>query len=289
MMDNKKKEQIVLELVKLAQKESQAKVALRAGISSATMSQMVNGKWNLIRDEMWRKVVNTLHLNINWNFAPITNAFQLQQYLKAAQERSMSVAISYHAGSGKSFTYQKYARENDEVIYIECKNYWSKKTYMEELCIAAGLSAEGRVIDLIQRIIDHVRGMSQPLIIIDQADKLKDSSLDLFMDFYNELDGVCGIVLSGVPAFKKRILRGCQLDKIGYKELYSRIGSRFIGLSPVKEKDVELICKANGLDDELEISSIYNDSISDDFKTVDLRRVRRNIDKYFLNLERKSA
>jgi DNA transposition AAA+ family ATPase len=141
------------------------------------------------------------------------------------------------------------------------------------------VSDSGTVEQLIERFIATMKSMNKALVIIDQVDKLKDSQLDLFMDFYNELDGHCGFVLSGVPALKRRIERGCQLDKIGYKELRSRIGRKYIQLANVSENDVTAVCKANGVNDEQVINEIYNTCEGD------LRRVRRSIDQYFLMKE----
>jgi DNA transposition AAA+ family ATPase len=102
---------------------------------------------------------------------------------------------------------------------------------------SAGLSSEGTVGELIENFIEHVRTLHKPLIIVDQADKLKDPQLDLFMDFYNDLEGHCAFILSGVPALQKRILKGVQRDKIGYRELYSRVGRKFISLPDATLKE----------------------------------------------------
>jgi DNA transposition AAA+ family ATPase len=118
--------------------------------------------------------------------------------------------------------------------------------------------------------------MDKPLIIIDQMDKLKDAQMDLFMDFYNDLSGHCGFVLSGVPALKKRVLSGVNRDKIGYAELWSRVGRKFIELDKTSKKDVQLICEANGVKDAMVISEAYNACGGD------LRTVRRHIEHYFL-------
>ncbi len=275
-MKTSHKKMIVAELVQLSEKESQSKIARKARVSTATISQMINENWELIRDEMWQKVKINLHITWDWVTADTTNLKGLTQLLSSAQRRSMSVAVSHDAGAGKSHTYRLYARTYENVIYVECKNYWTKKSYAKQLCIACGIDDNGTVETLVERFIQHIKSLTKPLIIIDQVDKLKDSQLDLFMDFYNELDGHCGFVLSGVPALKKRIERGCQLNKIGYRELYSRIGRKFISLRALSEEDVAKVCIANGVDDEHFINETFNTCEGD------LRRVRRSIDQYFL-------
>lgn len=279
-MTSQQKITIANELKVLSKKDSQNKLARQAGVSSATISQMINNKWDLIADEMWRKVQVSLRIDPNWNTAEIANYKMLNALMYNAQNQSISVAISHNAGAGKSHSYQAYKRRMEGVIYLECKTFWTRKNYMKSLCNACGLDDGGRIDDLVDRFVTYLQGLNKPFVIIDQLDKLNDSSLDLFMDFYNELDGYCGFLVSGVPALKKRILRGCQRDKSGYKEFHSRVGKTFIQLDEIKIKDVRMICEANGVTEEEFVQHTYN--ICDG----DLRRVRREIDKYFLRLKK---
>lgn len=281
-MTNENKLKIVEELKALSQKDSQNRVAKKAGISSATISQMINKNWDLIKDEMWRKVQVNLHLDFLWQTANTQNLQSIVQMLGGVQANSMSIAISQSAGIGKSHSYKYYTRQQKNVILVECKNYWTKRTYVKNLMSSSGLEVFGTTEELIERFIDYVKGLEKPLVIIDQADKLKDPSLDLFMDFYNELDGHCGFLLSGVPALEKRILKGVQKDKIGYCELYSRIGRKFIPLKKVSATDVEAICMANGIDDADLIDAIWIQCDGD------LRRVKREVEKYYL-IHKKTA
>lgn len=275
-MEKTTKITIVEALKSLSNAHSQNKLAKMAGVSSATISQMINGKWDLIADEMWRKVHSNLRMDLSWNTAATANFSILSELLGGVQMRSLSIAISNDAGTGKSHAYKAYALNFVNVIYIECKNYWSKKSYARNLLTACGLNDSGTTEELIERFIRHLKTLQKPIVILDQADKLKDNQMDLFMDFYNELESSCGFVLSGVPALEKRIKRGVQHDKIGYSELWSRVGRKFISLAKISFNDVSAICIANGLNDQDEIKRIYNSCEGD------LRRVRRDVEKYFL-------
>ena len=65
--------------------------------------------------------------------------------------------------------------------------------------------------------------------------------------------------------------------KIGYDEIYSRFGSRYISIAPVTKNDVQEICKANDVEDPDQVKTIY------DTCGGDLRRVRREIQKIHLS------
>lgn len=271
------KENIATEIQHLVVRSSQERVATRAGVSTATINHMVNGKWDLIKDSLWQKVQTTLKIDFEWKHSDTANYLDFLQLLTATQERNLSIAISMKEGRSKSHSYKRYQRMNENVIYVECKNYWTKKTYVQALLTAIGQKADGTVGELIEEFISQVSMLNNPIIIIDQADKLKDPQLDLFMDLYNDLEGRCAFVLSGVPALSKRILRGVQRDKSGYREIYSRIGRSFITLPEINKKDVAGICIANGIEDADMHIEIFNQCDGD------MRRVRRLIERTHLS------
>jgi len=275
-MNTTMKAEVTQEVTRLSKATSQNKVATKAGVSSATISQIINGNHELIADEMWRKVKSNLNISTGWKIAPTKNLKGLTSLLESAKNRKLSIAIAYNAGAGKSSAYRLFSRTQGNVIYIECKNYWSKKSYVKNLLKACGIRPYGTTEEMIETFIDHVKAMNAPILIIDQFDKLKDPSMDLFMDFYNELEDNCAFVVSGVPALEKRIVRGVQHDKIGYRELYSRVGRKFIKLDPISLSDVGLICKANGVESKEDIQYIYNNCEGD------IRRVRKDIERIHL-------
>lgn len=272
-METQQKTLISNEVASLAKKLSQQKVAIKAGVSAATINHIINQKWEMIKSDIWYKVQSSLRIDLNWNHADTSNYLNFMNLLQGTQERSLSIAIAMNEGRSKSHSYKKYERLNENVIYVECKNYWTKKTYVQALLKATGMNSEGTVGELIENFVDHVRTLHNPIIIIDQADKLKDPQLDLFMDFYNDLEGHCAFVISGVPALSKRMLRGVQRDKIGYRETYSRFGRTFIKFPEINQDDVTAICNANGIDDADHVIEIFN------MCEGDMRRVRRLIEK----------
>jgi len=272
---NTTEKQIIVEELKLQAKlTSQNKLAAKLNISSATISQMINGNHALIKNDMWRKAKVNLRLDLGWKIAETSNFKLITKTLQAVQMRSLSIGISENAGIGKTEVYKQYARKYKNVIHIECKNYWSKKSYIKNICNTAGLEAHGTCEELIEAFLDHAKSLENLVMIIDQADKLKDPQLDLFMDFYNELFGHCAFVLSGVKALEKRILKGVQRDKIGYREIWSRIGSKFYDqIGETTLADVKAICELNGVDDQEMISYIFNISEGD------IRKVRKEVEK----------
>lgn len=275
-MNNQQKQLIVKEVAWLSNKLSQRVVAGKAQVSSATISQMIAQNWQNIADAMFRKVQNNLRIDLNWNVAQTDNLKEVYYYCHSAQEQSLAICISDHAGKGKSNGFKYYDHTNTNVIHLECKASWSKKSFLKNLLIVMGIAPVGTTEEMLETFNVKIKQMERPLLIMDQADKLKDPQLDLFMEFYNDHEGHLGIILSGVKALEKRIDKGVQKDKIGYAEIFSRFGSRYINMNPVGPKDVAAICEANGVADQELITTIY------DTCGGDLRRVRREVQKAHL-------
>lgn len=287
-MTREQKDQIIVSVIQMyesnyvikkGKKEfSQEKTAIKLGVSGSYINSIVNKKdLDKLSDEMWRKIKVKLKVDFNWKTAQTTNLKNIYKHAEKAKEKSISFAISHDAGAGKSQAYKLIASTLPNVIHIECKTFWKSKTYAKALVTACGLKDNGTAEELVERFIDHLSTLDKPLIIIDQMDKLKDGSMDFFIDFYNDLVGHCGFLLSGVPALKKRINRGVTADRTGYCELWSRIGRKYLTLKPLSLLDVKAICIENGLNDPQRIEIIFNNAEGD------LRRVKQDVENYFLN------
>ncbi|MGB1295767.1 MAG: AAA family ATPase [Flavobacteriales bacterium] len=276
-MKTQEKQQIANQVLRIANGTSQNRVAKRVGTSSATISQIINGNWDLIKDSMWRKIKVKLKIELNWVTVETKMFKKLNQLVTIAQKRQLTVAFSHQAGTGKSELFNHYHSTGSNVIYVEGNRTMSKKTYIKRLLNSIGHEAIGTTQELNEKFIDVVSELKNPVIIIDQFDKLKDGPFDLFMDFYNELFNHCGFVISGVPALRKRIINGVNKQKIGYDEIWSRMNRKFIELPQVCFDDVKLIFEANGVQDEETIHTSYNCCEGD------LRRVRQDVMKYQLN------
>ena len=245
------------------------------GVSSATISQVLNDKWGLISDEMWRNInnqINNVDKHNGWQIVDTTHKLIFEQLLDDARINSNVFAVVADAGSGKTATAKVYADKNPRSYLVCCNEYYNRKMFMLELLSAMGRDSGGMTVgEMMMTICSALQKQEKPLIILDEADKLSDQVLYFFITLYNKLEDHCGIVLCATQHLEKRILRGVANNKKGYAEIYSRIGRKFVKIKQSARKDVEAICTANGITDELEITEIFNESEGD------LRRVKRKI------------
>lgn len=240
-------------------------------VSPATVSNMLGGKWELIKESMWRNVAAQTGLSCGgWVIAPTSVYETLYLLLADAQSDSGVHAIVGGAGCGKSETARCYIAANRRAYRLACAEYWNRKTFMQELLSSIGCDPSGYTLDeMMREVVRALKSQESPLLIIDEADKLSDQVLYFFITLYNQLEDTCGIILLATDFLKKRIMRGVALRKKGYNEIFSRLGRRFIGLGGNTYEDLAAICAANGLTGPKEIESVVDSCESD------VRRVKK--------------
>lgn len=250
------------------------------GVSSATVSQLLNDKWDLITEDMFRKI----GAQVGWRtgeWALVDTAFKVQftQLLHDAKNDSLVVAALAYAGNGKSKTAAVFTETEKNVFLISCKDFWRPKGFLNTLLHAMGSDGAGLSIDeLMDEIIRRLLKMEKPLIIFDEVDKLADSVFYFFISFYNELEDRCGMVLTCTDYLERRILKGLRLKRKGFQEIYSRLGRKFVALPCIEKHDVHTICLANGLTNDTSIRNVTDDACHSGFENgYDLRRVKRAI------------
>lgn len=270
------KEEIVAQLRSYVERKGSQKKAANSldGVSSATINKMLNGTdWETISEEMWRSVAQqTRTKSEGWQLADTSVHREMTMLLTRAQQDALVAGVIGAAGSGKTETCREYADEHRNVYHITCGEHWNRRTFVSKVLKAMGANVAGYTInDMMEEVVDALSRADNPLLILDEADKLSDQVLYFFITLYNQLEGRCGIVLCGTQYLKARIIRGVRLGKKGFEEILSRLGRRFFELAEIGEEDVALVCVANGIESDAKIRKITKESESD------LRRVKRSV------------
>lgn len=274
-MLKEEKQQIAARLKEYcAQKGSQNKAANSMnGVSSATVSKVLAGDWETISDEMWRTIASQVgHERKGWHIAE-TRAYKRMTFLlDNAQRESLVLAVTGDAGCGKTEAIKNYAAGGRHVYHLCCSEYWNRRTFMGKLLRCMGIDFTGSTVsDMMDDIIDTLKRIENPLVVLDEADKLSDQVLYFFISLYNQLEGHCGIMLCATDFLEKRVRRGLRLKKKGYEEIYSRMGRKFVKLQVVNSEDIAAVCAANGITEAAMVREIVEDS------ECDLRRVKRAV------------
>ncbi|MDM8240657.1 ATP-binding protein [Phocaeicola barnesiae] len=245
-------------------------------VSSATVSQLINGKYELISDDMFTRIAVQIGFSFDsWTlhegktFREITYAFA-----DAQAYRNVTWVVG-DAGCGKTTAAIEYRRTHRNVFYILCSEDMRRSDFVREMAKQVGAPTDTTNLrDMLENAISMIAFLSNPLLIFDEGDKLTDSVFNYFISIYNRLEGHAGIVFLSTDYIKRRIENGLRYNKKGYKEINSRIGRRFYEVSATEQNDIYAICQANSLTDRADIEEVLKDAKRSE---NDLRRVKRCI------------
>lgn len=246
------------------------------GVSSATVSQLCNGKYELISDEMFIRIASQIGFAFDsWTLHEGKTFKEITFALSDAQAYKNVTWVVGDAGCGKTTAAIEYRRTHRNVFYILCSEDMRRSDFVREIAKQVGAPTDSSNLrDMLENAISMISFLSNPLLVFDEGDKLTDSVFNYFISIYNRLEGHSGIIFLSTDYIKRRIDSGIRYNKKGYKEINSRIGRRFFEVSATEQNDIYAICQANNLTDRADIEEVLKDARRSD---NDLRRVKRCI------------
>lgn len=227
------------------------------GISASVISQVKNDNWELLSNKLWLHIARQVGFYCGqWHGADTSASLLLRILMGDAQRYGMSYGITMATGLGKTFTASQYRKEQHNILYIAGTEEHNRRSFMAMLMHGIGLMASGTFPEMINQFTATIATRDEPLLIIDDAHLFKDRVLQLVVTIANMLNGVVGVVIMGTDDLRLRITDGVAVSKVGYERMYSAFGKRFVTLSQLSPRDVELVCIANNVTDEATIAHI---------------------------------
>ena len=291
---------------------SYSKVAEKAGISDTALSQLKSGKYGANEQQLLQKIASALDFKqSSWVIVPrISNYRKIESAFIGAKNESMWIMISNKAGSGKTGTLQDiFNNDNTGSVFFIQAEEWSGRQFLLQLVkITVGESvlkgAYKPNTELIQLIADffNERQFSNPVLMIDETDKLKPNALGALVPLFNKTEDRLGLLACGTENLEKEIKAGVRLAKKRYDEIDSRFGRNFLTLNGITEEECGLICSANGVEDAFIQSQIWMElepikkvvKVKTDkgekekqvYFADDLRRLKRIVKRELLKIKR---
>lgn len=260
---------------------SQSKVAEKIGVSVASLSLWLNGKYGADTAKMDVRIAAALgYQEDGWQVVTtITNYRKIEFVVRSCKQESIWMAISNKAGSGKTETLEHIFNRDlsGSIIFIQAEE-WNARQFLLELAERTCGVPKRSYTDiptLVKLITEYLNRLAQdkPLLIIDEADKLRPAALRKLIPIYNRTEHRLGCVLAGTENLHKEIARGVRNNLKGYDEIDSRLGRQFIDLPGATEQEVRDICLANRLDEDA-ASRVWNEV--DKIKKIVKTRNRTN-------------
>lgn len=170
---------------------------------------------------------------------PTVETAALKQVLRAIRlahdEKDIALIVA-DAGSGKTTAALRYEKENDRTtIFIKCPGAMSKRAMTLEIARQLGIETVRVSFDALVDSVALTLREREMVVIMDEADGLKDDALEFSRRLVNDL-GETGLVLIGLP----RLVHTIRNLKNDHRQLESRIGVYLPldGLSKVDAKKI---------------------------------------------------
>lgn len=257
---------------------SQNRAAKEMGYSGSVMSQYLMGNYAgdveaveaAITKWLARKTesVNKRHVAM----VETSALKQVNRALRLAHDETDIALIVGDAGSGKTTAATVYANENPRTcILIKCYGM-SRRVLVAEIAKRLGLETHRVGFDRQVASVTETLRDSNILIILDEADSLREDALEFCRRLINDL-GESGLALIGLPTLAYRI----QNLKNDHRQLESRIGV-FLHLAGLDKKDASKIAESIWENVSAEIvNAVYGVSGKDTRQFVKILNRAQNI------------
>jgi hypothetical protein len=258
---------LALKVIQLMDNTPHAKVESLLGINKRYLYDIKAGRTNNITPDNWRKAQdyfsNAHEDTKTWQVAVTRNLSIATGTFKRAQTEKLCLALTGTTGFGKTESAKLYRQKTGGVIYVHCNTEMTKSSFLDGILKDLGVAPQHRGITTEAKIHTTIRTilkLENPLFIIDDAGKLRDSAFRMFQILFDEAAGRVGFVLTGVPEFKQKVFRNADKGVFCYREIARRIG--WVSLDTINRQDVESICHKNGITDASAISYLC-DNVGD--------------------------
>jgi DNA transposition AAA+ family ATPase len=227
---------------------SQNKLANILGVNAGVLSQIENGKWDSISEEMWLKIwLKVQPVEQGPRLIQTHNLSTAERVCSHAQANQLMIGLLGDTGLGKTTALERYARR-PRVYYVAYDKAMRPKDFLTALLQEMGVSFVGSVYQMLGRIAEELNSKKAPLVIIDEAGKLTHQMYLYLHSLRENTRRNCGIVLAGMPYFQVNLRKDVDRQKEGAAEFYRRI-NLWETLHKPTSAEKTAVCEAYGVTD----------------------------------------
>ncbi len=228
---------------------SDNKHAVSLGISASVYNSIKKGSWERqVSDANWvgmaRRLGVVLRHEMAWNAAETPTWVFITEQLALCQESGLSAILCDIPNIGKSFTARAYAKSHKNAVYIDCSQVKTKLKLVRKIAKEFGVGSYGRYSDIYEDLVEYLRTIDTPLVILDEAGDLQYEAFLELKALWNATERCCGWYMMGADGLRAKIDRNVECLKVGYAEMLSRFGDTFSRVTPEDEKERQKFLKA---------------------------------------------
>lgn len=254
--------------------------------SVAYLNDMLKGKHTtgqkntLIKDKYFLWIAKAINLQVRKtyrkhhdtdNYMMCINTFQ------DARDSRMPYALDGPTGEGKSYAAIDYLRSHPKATYyVRCDGDLTAKSFFVELAHSLGMTPGGPIYDIRKNVIQKLRSESEALLIIDEAENLKDRAWESMKRVMDDLKGYSGIVFIGANAFEQQLQKKADRLKGCFPQVLRRIREGGIQhLFALTLEDAIDICRAYGITSKPHVKAMFEKTRNTAQLTSMIERVLR--------------
>lgn len=292
LVSNEMKERII-EAMKAARENfggSDGKFATSMSINASQLSRIMRGDWDkVLSEEKWITIARVLGVGMGthskWQTAN-TPVFQfITVQLEKCQNECLSALLCDLSDIGKTYAAVHYQRNHKNVVYIDCSQVKSKQKLIRKIAKSFGVGSTGKYDEVYEDLVFYLKQLSTPLIILDEAGDLHYEAFLEIKALWNATEQACGYYMMGADGLRQKIARAIDNKKVGYTELFSRFGRKYINCLPQNNEDrlkmlqatASMIIKANCMEGT-DVMKVLRNS-ADEQGVPSLRRINKELSK----------
>lgn len=218
--------------------ESDGKHATAIGISDTAYSFIKSGQWSKIAERNWLRIAREIGVQLDgesWKAAKTATYIYITAQLEACQRGHINKAFCDMPDIGKTFTATLYAQSHKNVALIDCSVYRTRTRLIRRIARQLGIAAEGSYYKVRDNMVEALKTLQDPLVILDEAGDISMDALRELKGLINETGDACAWYFMGADGFRNLYERSIRCERLGFAEMFSRMGGEFCNLTNNKE------------------------------------------------------
>lgn len=210
---------------------SDAMFAKQWEMSGSVYSRLKKGEvTGLLKDSQWLNMGRQLGVNQHqrrWNTAK-TEVFQIiEEDVLFCKKNSKSRIFVDDCGIGKTYTAKYLSRTLKNCFYVDASQGKTKRTFIKLVARAIGIDVNDKYDNIKANVKYYLSTLPEPIVIIDEAGDLEYNAFLDLKELWNGTENACAWYLIGADGLRRKIERGINSKKVGYREMFSRLSERF--------------------------------------------------------------
>ena len=216
---------------------SDSQYAVSLGINASVYNRIKNGETEkVLADSKWITLARNLNVELHggtaWKTAKTTVFNKITAQLSFCQEKSALGVLCDDAGIGKTYAAEQYARNNKNVVYVDCSQVKTKQQLVRFIAKELGVGHTGMYRDVYSDLVFYLRTLLNPLVILDEAGDLNYPAFLELKALQNKTKESCGWYMMGADGLREKINSGIRHKKVGFAEIFDRYGAKFQKITP---------------------------------------------------------